>query len=88
MTNQPPIRVTLAGRAAYEPEFVEDPPEELRQGVALPSGCIRRLSTPGMTCDPSCPGVQRDGGCCADLIRGREAWTFTIDRDGFWVLDG
>ncbi len=83
MTDVPPLRVILAGRPDYEPEVVEDAHPE---GVALPSGCIRRLSTPGGPCDLTCPGVQRDGGCCADLVRGREAWSFTVDQDGFWVL--
>ncbi len=85
MTDQPPIRMTLAGRPAYEPEFVE---EARPEGLALPSGCIRRLSMPGSACDLTCPGVQRDGGCCADLVRGRESWVFTVDQDGFWVLGG
>ncbi len=83
MTDVPPLRVTLAGRDAYEPEYEEDAQPD---GMALPSGCIRRLSMPGSLCDPSCPGVQRDGGCCADLVRGRESWSFTVDAEGFWVL--
>lgn len=83
MSEVPPLRVTLAGREKYEAELVEDAQPE---GLALPSGCLRRLTVPDATCEPSCPGVQRDGGCCADLVRGRESWQFTIDVDGFWVL--
>lgn len=83
MTEVPPLRYSLVGREKYEPEVAEDAQPE---GLALPSGCIRRLSIPDAMCEVECAGRQRDGGCAAELVRGQEAWRFTIDVDGFWVL--
>lgn len=81
----PPIRATLVGRDVYVAEFDEDPPPP--DGRALPSGCMRALQIPGQGCSESCAGVQRDGGCLAELVRGRESWSMTIDPEGFWVLN-
>lgn len=86
MTEQPPIRATLVGREAYEPEYVEDAPPP--EGLAIPSGCSRHLNIPDHVCEVECPGRQRDGGCFAELVRGREGWSVTLDVDGFWILSG
>lgn len=84
MSELPPdIRVSLTGRERYEPEFVEDAQPE---GMALPAPCLRRLQVPHAICSSECAGRQRDGGCAAELVRGRDTWRFTIDREGFWVL--
>ena len=84
MTDQPPIRASLVGREKYEAEFDEDAPAP--DGLALPSGCLRRLQIPGWACQADCAGVQRDGGCLAELVRGRTGWSMSVDADGFWVL--
>ncbi len=87
MTDQPPLRVTLQGRVQEQPVYDEAEPRS--EGLALPAPCIRRLAMPtDPGCQPDCVGRQRDGGCCADLVRGRESWSFTVDVDGFWVLSG
>jgi hypothetical protein len=78
-------KVSLASyRERYEPEYVENAPQP--EGMALPAGCIRRLQLPQATCEVSCAGRQRDGGCCADLVRDRASWQFVIDKDGYWQL--
>lgn len=85
MSDAPPLRVTLAGREKYVAEFEEDAPPP--DGTALPAGCIRRLAIPGHSCEGECAGVQRDGGCLAELVKAAPAgWSMTIDVDGFWVL--
>lgn len=30
----------------------------------------------------NCPGVQPDGSCLAELVRGTINWTFEIDKEG------
>lgn len=86
MTDEaPPIRATLVGRDAYVAEFDEDAPPP--EGLAIPSGCSRHLNIPGHVCETECAGRQRDGGCFAELVRGRESWSVVLDVDGFWVLD-
>lgn len=77
-------RTFLVGRPAYEPDLEADrPPPE---GVALPSGCVRKLNIPDAACEPECAGRQRDDGCLAELVRGRTEWLVELDRDGFWVV--
>ena len=77
-------RTFLVGRPAYEPDLEADrPPPE---GVALPSGCLRKLNIPDAACEAECAGRQRDGSCLAERVRGRESWTAELDRDGCWVV--
>lgn len=53
---------------------------------ALPPLCLRALQSPNPSCEHQCPGVQPDGSCLAELVRGTTGYEFEIDRDGFWCL--
>jgi hypothetical protein len=77
-------RTFLVGRPAYEPD--PDAEHAEPEGRAIPSGCLRKLNVPHGVCEMDCPGRQRDGGCFAELVRGRSEWTVELDRDGYWVV--
>lgn len=76
------------------PDLDDEPGGRASEGwvPALPSTCIRVLSSPRGECQVDCVGRQPDGSCLCDIVRAANEkgveWTFEIDRDGCWCYTG
>lgn len=94
-----------------DPELLEDEtveiegvyvnvPASTQPSKAIPPNCIRVLSSPlpidrGGGCRADCPGLQKDGGCLAEIVKAANTqgvdWSFALEREGerwWWVYAG